>query len=174
MDLEHFKTDIIPLRPKLFLMALKMMENEVEAEDIVQESLLKLWSRRDELDAVGNPAGFAMQTTKNICIDKLRARRQTLEVEGQFIEDYEVSPYIHTEQNDSVSIIKRIIEHLPELQRRIIRMRDIEGYELNEIAEITGTNTSAVTVNLSRARKKVRDEFIKYNNYIHHTIKQGQ
>lgn len=171
MNIEQFKTDIIPLRPKLFLLALKMLGNEDEAEDIVQESLLRLWEKRRLLGEATNPAGFAMQTAKHICIDRLRARKQSVEMEERYAEPNDSSPYLQTEWNDSVKIVKRIIEHLPELQRMIIRMRDIEGYELEEIADITGTAVGAVAANLSRARKKVRSEFIKYNDYMHHGIK---
>ncbi|GHT26780.1 hypothetical protein AGMMS4957_22200 [Bacteroidia bacterium] len=64
-----------------------------------------------------------------------------------------------------MALVKQIIEHLPELQRQIIRMRDVEGYELQEIADITATQITAVTVNLSRARKKVRETYLKIMNY---------
>ena len=77
----------------------------------------------------------------------------------------ENTPYSETEKENSMFIIKRIIENLPKLQKSIIEMRDIEGYELEEIAGITGTKIEAVTVNLSRARKKVREEFTKIMNY---------
>ena len=165
MDLEQFKSDIIPLRQKLFLFALKMMENEADAEDIVQETLLRLWNIREQLGGLSNPAGFAMQTTKNICIDKLRTKKHQVDIDDCYLGTTENTPYSDAERRDSVLIIKQIIENLPELQRGIIKMRDIEGYELEEIAEITGTLIGAVTVNLSRARKKVRERFIQIMNY---------
>ena len=165
MDLERFKSDIIPLRKKLLLFATKMMENDADAEDIVQETLLRLWNIREQLGNLSNPAGFAMQTTKNICIDKLRTKKQLVNIDDCFLETTENTPYSDAEKQDLVLIIKQIIENLPELQRCIIRMRDIEDYELEEIAEITGTRVSAVTVNLSRARKKVRERFGEIMNY---------
>lgn len=170
MDLEKFKSDIIPLRSKLFRYAYKMVEDKDEAEDIVQETLLRLWSKREQLTEVSNPIGLAMQISKNICIDKLRSRHPTYDMEEHPVLTHDQTPYTYAEVNDSVNIIKQIIERLPGLQQRIIRMRDIEGFELKEIAEITGTTIAAITVNLSRARKKVRDEYMKYNRFISNTI----
>jgi RNA polymerase sigma-70 factor (ECF subfamily) len=165
MRLEQFKSDIIPLRQKLFFTAFKWLQNEADAEDVVQEALLRLWKIREQLDGISNPGAFAMQTTKNICIDHLRVRKDKTEADDFYLGANLETPYSDTERRDAVVLVKRIIEHLPELQKIIISMRDIEGYELQEIAEITGTQISAVTVNLSRARKTVRDRFIKIMNY---------
>jgi RNA polymerase sigma-70 factor (ECF subfamily) len=164
MDLERFKTEIIPLRQKLFLFACRMTENEEDAEDVVQETFLKLWKIREQLGDMANPKGFAMQTAKNCCIDKLRERKETVEADDFYLGTTDSNPYSDLELADSVAIIKRIIEQLPELQQCIIRMRDIEGYELQDIADITGIQIRAVAVNLSRARKKVRDRYLNINS----------
>jgi RNA polymerase sigma-70 factor (ECF subfamily) len=165
MQLEHFKLDIVSLRPKLFITAFRLMQNEEDAEDVVQETLLRLWNIREQLDTVINPGAFAMQTTKNICIDRLRTQKEKTNVDDWQLGTNDETPYSHTERRDTVAIVKQIIEHLPELQKIIIRMRDIEGYELPEIAEITETQVSAVTMNLSRARKKVREQLFRVMNY---------
>jgi len=105
-----------------------------------------------------------MRCLTNLCIDRLRAAREFLgenAIDGQISE----TPYSALEQKDAVALVGQIIDRLPELQRRIIRLRDVEGYELDEIAAITGTQVSAVTVNLSRARKKVREEFLRVNEF---------
>lgn len=172
MEIKQFKTILIPLRQKLLALASKMMKNEAEAEDIVQETFLKLWQIRDELDQIQNPEGFAMQITKNICIDRIRSRKIQVDTEDYYLGANYQTPYSSIELKDSVKIIKQIIEQLPGLQRAIIRMRDIEGYELDEIAEITGTQTSAVRTNLSRARKKVRETYIAINSY-HLTVNKN-
>ena len=144
----------------LFYTALKWLQNEADAEDAVQETLLRLWKIRNQLDAVANIGAFASQTTKNICIDRLRtAKEHTETIDFYFGADNE-TPYSKAERNDTIAIVKKIIEHLPELQRTVIQLRDVEGYELQEIADITGTQVGTVTVNLSRARKKVRDTLI--------------
>jgi RNA polymerase sigma-70 factor (ECF subfamily) len=165
MQSERFKSTIIPLRQMLFLVALKWLQQEEEAEDVVQETLLRLWNIRKQLVTVSNPAAFAVQITKNICIDRLRRYKENTDANDFYLGSNDETPYSKTEKKDEAGLVKQIIERLPELQKIIIRMRDIEGYELQEIAEITGTQVSAVTVNLSRARKKVREQFIAIMNY---------
>jgi RNA polymerase sigma-70 factor (ECF subfamily) len=165
MQPERFKSTIIPLRQMLFRAALKWLQQEEEAEDAVQETLLRLWNIREQLTAVSSPAAFAMQITKNICIDRQKSCRENTDIDDFHLGANGETPYSITEKNDEVALVKRIIAHLPELQKIIIQMRDIEGYELQEIAEITGARVSAVTVNLSRARKKVREQFIAMMNY---------
>ena len=165
MLLERFKSDIVPLRQKLFITAFRLMQNEEDAEDAVQETLLRLWNMREQLDTIVNPGAFAMQTTKNICIDRLRAQKEQVVIEEFWFGTDNETPYSQAERNDTMAIIRKIIEHLPELQQLIIRMRDIEGYELQEIADITQTQVSAVTMNLSRARKKVREQLMRITKY---------
>jgi RNA polymerase sigma-70 factor (ECF subfamily) len=168
MDLELFKKDIVPLRQKLFSLAMKLMGNNADAEDIVQETFLKLWNIREQLQALDNVDAFAVQITKNACIDRIRTRKSTVEIAGLYLETNGDTPYSNLEKANSADIVRKIIENLPELQRLIIRMRDMEDYDLREIAEITGTQESSVRVNLSRARKKVKEEFLKIMNYEQH------
>ncbi|MDR1984234.1 MAG: sigma-70 family RNA polymerase sigma factor [Prevotellaceae bacterium] len=159
MELEQFKSDIISARQNLFGFALKMLQNKEDAEDVVQETLLRLWNIRRQLDSVSNAAAFAMQTVKNICIDRIRTNRQTTEISDFHLGMNKETPYSQTETKDLIDIVKTIIERLPELQKITIKMRDIDGYEIEKIAEITGTQISAVRMNLSRARKKVKECF---------------
>lgn len=164
MELEKFKLDVVPLRNKLQNVAKNMLANEVDAEDAVQETFLRLWNQRSQLSNHPNVGGFAMQTLKNICIDRLRAERHNVSLDGISIAGNSITPYTFTEQQDSVLIIRNIIDSLPETQRHIITLRDVDGYELGEIAAIIGSEESTVRVNLSRARKTVRDKFLSMNN----------
>lgn len=166
MELEKFKSDVVPLRGKLQDFAKNMLANEVDAEDAVQETFLRLWNARTQLVNHPNVGGFAMQTLKNICIDRLRAEKHNISLDGVSIAEDSITPYTFTEQQDSVSIIRNIMDSLPETQRRIMILRDIDGYELSEIAGITGAEESTVRVNLSRARKIVRDRYMSINNAI--------
>lgn len=166
MELEKFKSDVVPLRNKLQNIAKNMLANEVDAEDAVQETFLRLWNQRSQLSNHPNVGGFAMQTLKNICIDRLRAERHNVSLDGISIAGNSITPYTFTEQQDSVLIIRNIIDSLPETQRQIITLRDVDGYELGEIAAIIGSEESTVRVNLSRARKAVRDKFLSMNNVI--------
>ncbi|GAP72538.1 sigma-70 [Candidatus Symbiothrix dinenymphae] len=165
MQLERFKSDIIPLRQMLFRTAVRYLRQSEDAEDVVQEVLLRLWNIREQLDAIVNPAAFAMQMTKNSCLDRLKLQKETTQADDFQLGATSETPHSELEQRDAVALVKQIIAHLPELQRLIIQMRDIEGYELQEIADITGTQISAVTVNLSRARKKVRESYFRVMSY---------
>lgn len=140
-----------------------MLSNEADAEDAVQETYLKLWHIRDRLDNHPNIGGFTMQTLKNICYDRLRKHENGISLDNMSYADQSRTPDVYVEQHDSVQIVKSIIDTLPELQRQTLVMRDIEGYELKQIAEIMGADETAVRVNLSRARKKVRDKYISMN-----------
>jgi len=162
MKPEVFKTDILPLRDKLLVTAFKMLEDKQDAEDAVQEVFIKLWHLRDNLDKYDNVAAFATTVTKNLCIDKIRVRDRNVPLDDElFRRAGPDNPYLQLERKNTEEVLKAIIEGLPALQQAIIRMKDIEEYELNEIAEITGTGVEAVRVNLSRARKKVREEYIR-------------
>jgi RNA polymerase sigma-70 factor (ECF subfamily) len=165
MQIERFKSDIIPLRDTLFRTAVRYLQQEEDAEDVVQETLLRMWKIRKQLDTVVNPAGFVMQTTKHICLDRLKLSKEKTDADDFHLGATSETPYSQLEKQDAVALVKEIIEHLPGLQKLIIQMRDVDGYELQEIADITDTQLSAVTVNLSRARKKVREHYLKVMSY---------
>lgn len=144
--------------------SLRMLNGKADAEDVVQEVFLKLWQIRDKLDGYNSVEALAVMMTKNLVLDKLKARKPVAEAAGLWMQDSgEKSPAELLEQQDAVACIRRLIERLPSLQQTIIRMKDIEGYELAEIAEITGSRIEAVRTNLSRARKKIREQFIALN-----------
>lgn len=163
MGIEMFKQVVIPLREKLLNFARNMLIDHADAEDAVQETYLRLWNKKEQLADHPNVGGFAMQTLKNICIDKLRAQKLNVSLDEIPIGEKGKDPYQQTIENEGLGIIKKIIDGLPQLQRLIIELRDVEGYELNEIAEITGSDITAVRVNLSRARKKVREKLLSIN-----------
>ena len=164
MELEKFKSTVLPLREKLLNIARNILENEDDAEDAVQETFLRIWNIRTQLDKHPNLNGYVTQTLKNVCIDKIRTNKVNISIDNVQIIENKLNPYQDTEQNDNINIIRKIIDTLPELQRRILLMRDVEGYELEEIAEITASDAGTVRVYLSRARKKVRDKFISINS----------
>lgn len=165
MKLEAFKKQIVPLRDKLHNIAVKLLNDSEDAEDIVQETFLKLWSMRDKLDEYNSVEALAVQIAKNKALDHIKARKtERFGEDNKLIASLERGPEKELEQLDAVEKIRSIVRSLPSLQQEIIRMKDIEGYEIAEIAEITGTQAEAVRVNLSRARKKVRDKFMELNN----------
>lgn len=162
-----FKTDVLPISNKLLRFANQILQDEEEAKDVLQDVFLKLWQKREELQKVENLEAFAFRMTRNRCLDMIRSRR-TISIESmkkvRFPEE-ESSDTDYLDLSNSVDQVKRIIAELPDLQRTIIHLRDIDQLEFEEIAEATQLNVNAIRVNLSRARKKVRDEILKIQNY---------
>lgn len=164
MSQELFRAAVLPMRDYLFATARRMLSEEEDAEDAVQEVLLKLWYIRDSLGNYDNVEAFVTTVAKNHCLDRLKVKKRTEGItDSVLVMQSDSTPYEHTERSDTHAVIRRIIEQLPPLQREIIKMKDMEEYEVDEIAEITGTRPDAIRMNLSRARKKVREEFLKWN-----------
>jgi len=162
----EFIEKVLPVNRKLYRFAYRLLANREEAEDIVQETFVRLWNKRKNLAQYRSIDAFAMIITKNLCIDSLKSRSKNItEVDPLFNTKEELTPYRQTELSDSVDNVSQIINELPELQKMIIQLRDVEGYTFEEISEILDLNINAVRVNLSRARKRVRDELTKKYDY---------
>jgi len=169
MNAEEFKEKVLPVNQKLLRLSFRFLGNVQEAEDIVQEVYFKLWGMREKLSTINNIEAFATTITKNLCLDKLKARRTvSLDDHYQNINSRESvyeNPHQISENQDSADLIKNIIDRLPEQQKSIIIMRDVNEYEFEEIQEATGFDLNYIRVNLSRARKQVREELIKVHEY---------
>lgn len=166
MTLETFKEEILPLKNKLYRFALRLLDDTTEAQDVVQEVFIKLWDRRTSLDECRSVEAFAMVTTRNQCLDLLKSKGYKMK--QRLVNNFDSgfnSPEQEFEMKETVIIVKQFINSLPEQQKMVIHLRDVEGYEFEEISEITGLNVNAIRVNLSRARKKVREAFEKNNSY---------
>lgn len=165
MIARDFKTNILPVSKKLLRFATHFLKDEDEAKDVVQDVFLKLWQKRDELEKVDNIEAFAMRMTRNRCLDVIRAGK-TIPISAETdrkIKEETVDVHNQVEFTESANQIKKLIDQLPGLQRTVMFLRDIEQFTYDEIAETTELQLNAIRVNLSRARKKVRDEFLKLN-----------
>jgi RNA polymerase sigma factor (sigma-70 family) len=166
MNLLEFQIKVYPLKNKLFRFAKRMLEHTEEAEDVVQETFIRLWNRREKLDEYRSVEALAMITTKNLCLDKIKSRRypvENLDNHRQFIENMPAETNV--DHSDLIRGIHQAIKVLPEQQQMIIHLRDIEGYEFEEIATIVDMNENAVRVALSRARKRIRELLTKSKLY---------
>lgn len=162
MELKQFKISVLPLRSKLLSYALKLTEESADAEDAVQEVMLKLWNIRGKLDEYHSIEALSMTMTRNACMDHWRSKHAgTLSLDHVQATSRAATPERLLEEKDEFRLMREIIASLPPLQQTIIRMKDIEEYETEEIAEITGCNPEAIRSNLSRARKKVRDIYLQ-------------
>ncbi len=165
MIARDFKTNILPVSKKLLRFATHFLKDEDEAKDAVQDVFLKLWQKRDELEKIENIEAYAMQMTRNRCLDAIRTNR-TVSISAETdrkMKEESVDVHLQVEYSESATQIKKLIDKLPDLQRKIMSMRDIEQLSYDEIVETTALQINAIRVNLSRARKKVRDEFLKLN-----------
>ncbi len=166
MIARDFKINILPVSKKLLRCATHFLKNEDEAKDAVQDVFLKLWQKRDELEKIENVEAYAMQMTKNRCLDVIKANR-TIPINAQTdrnLKEESADVHLQIEYSESANLIKKLIKKLPDLQQKIMYMRDIEQFSYEEIAETTELQINAIRVNLSRARKKVRDEFLKLDH----------
>ncbi|MGV3540841.1 MAG: RNA polymerase sigma factor [Rufibacter sp.] len=167
MDLQEFKSKVLPSKQKLYRLALFMLQNKEEAEDTLQDVFLKLWMNKHKLHAYASIEAFAMSITKNLCLDKLKSRKnkQMVDVTDMELNSQEQTPYQRYELADQVSKVQELVKELPEQQRVILHLRDVEGYSYEEVEQVTGLNVNAIRVALSRARKSVRDGLLKMENY---------
>lgn len=168
MNLEAFQNHVLPVKNKVFRFALRLLGSEEEAKDVVQEVFVKVWNGRDQMDQVQNWEAWCMRIAKNLSLDRLRSwqRRNTHPMEEGFdVKQQSLTPDQTTELHESMQRISTLIEALPEKQRQVIHLRDIEGYSYNEICEILELDMNQVKVNLFRARTTVREKLTKINAY---------
>lgn len=161
MEQSKFEIEAKRMRPALLRLALRYMEDADEAEDMVQEVLLKLWFLRHRLDQYKNLDALAMVITKHICCNHLRQRKlMTVTLEEGLSVGGDEGPEMSLVREERMGELLAMIETLPDLQQSVLRMKHIEGFEVEEIARLTGSTPVAIRTNLSRARKKVREQFI--------------
>ena len=163
MPASLFKQLLLPLYPRLQRVALRLLGNTEDAEDMVQEVYMKLWSKRDALPDVKEVEAYCVTMTKNMCIDRLRMaeveKANVDEVPTMLAATDDVEAQV--ERHDAVEQVKRIIGTLPEHQQQVITLRDMEDCSFEEIAEQTGLTAVNIRMLLSRARRTIRERFKK-------------
>jgi RNA polymerase sigma factor (sigma-70 family) len=168
MNLEAFQNRVLPVKSKLYRFALRFLNNEEEAKDVVQEVFIRVWNGRDQMDQIQNWEAWCMRITRNLSLDRIRSitRKQTQPIETSFdIRNEALTPHETTEAHESMKRISELIAGLPEKQRQVIHLRDVEGYSYNEICDIMEIDLNQVKVNLFRARNAVREKLVKINAY---------
>ncbi|MDX9790155.1 MAG: RNA polymerase sigma factor [Candidatus Kapaibacterium sp.] len=167
MELEEFTANVLPLKDKLFRFAKRLMQNHEEAEDLLQDVMLKLWVNRSELSRKSSVEAFAMAVTRNLCIDRFRSKQYQasnmgIDAAELDMRDRSISPEQRAEQLEAVELVRKAMKELPVNLQRVVELRDIQGLSYQEIAETMEMNINTLKVNLSRARKKIR-ELLKTN-----------
>ena len=168
MDVQAFKQRILPVQGRLFRVAQLFLRNREEAEDALQDVLLRLWTNRQQLGTYQSIEALAVQMTKNLCLDRLKAHRMQKMTDDTAWLDVSadgVSPYRQVELADSARLMQQLIDALPDPQKLIVHLRDVEECSFEEIEQITGLTINHIRVILSRARQHLRDSYAKLINY---------
>ena len=163
-----FRNDVLPLKNELFRLALRITLNRVEAEDIVQDTLIKVWDRRFEWESIDSIEAFSLTVCRNLSLDRLRKKENS----NDSLEDVNIAepvassnPQDRMIQEDRVSLVRQIIDSLPEKQRSCMQLRDFEGKSYKEIAQALDITEEQVKVNIFRARQMVKQKYLKLDNY---------
>jgi RNA polymerase sigma factor (sigma-70 family) len=166
MNQSDFLKSVLPFKDKVFRLAKRLLVSTEEAEDATQELYFKLWKNRTKIAEYKNVEAFAMTMTKNYCFDRLKSKQASnLTLVHSNYKEKDTSLDKKMEYRDSVSQVHRLIEKLPEQQKLVIQLRDVEEYDFEEIGKMLDLKPTAVRVALSRARKTIREELIKQHNY---------
>ncbi len=165
MVLEEFKYRVLPVKDKLYRFALRFLRNEAEAQDVVQEVLIKAWHQGDELR---NAEAWCMRLTRNLSLnllDSARRRRTEALADDDRYASEAITPYAHTETQDALQHVRELLQRLPVKQQQVLELRDVEGYTYQEISEALAMDLNQVKVNLFRARQTLRTQLINRNAY---------
>ena len=166
MKQAEFLSVVMPFKDKLYRLAKRLLVSREEAEDATQEILLKLWAKNESMGEYKNVEAFAMTMTKNFCLDRLKSKQASnLKLVHSNYQDESTSLQKQLEAEDSIGWMERIMEELPEQQKMVLQLRDVEQYDFDEICALMEMKPTAVRVALSRARKTVRQELIKKHSY---------
>jgi len=166
MTAEEFKSRLLPVKNKLFRLAFILLSNRQEAEDAVQEVYLKMWDMRKDLVKYKSTEALMVTITRNLCLDKLKTRKnKAISINQAFNISESNDPELAAEEMDMVNIVKQVMQQLPAQQKTVIHLRDVEGYDYEEIVKITGFEMNYVRVNISRGRKKIRETVQKIQSY---------
>ena len=160
-----FQTDVLPLKNVLFRLALRITMNRADAEDVVQETMIRVWNRRDEWEQIESMEAFCLTICRNLSLDKLRRmdnHAETLSASHDPQDNsYGANPEEQIVQRDRLMMVRRLIEQLPEKQRSCVQLRDIEGKSYKDIATILNISEEQVKVNIFRARQTIKEQFQK-------------
>lgn len=166
-----FRNDILPLKNELYRLALRITLDNAEAEDVVQETLIKVWKKREDWQRIESIEAYCMATCRNLAIDKTRKMAIISPPLGDTPvpeapdRSYASNPEEQAMLRDRVALVRRLIDKLPEKQRSAMQLRDFEGKSYKEIASIMGISEELVKVSIFRARQAIKRKFEETENY---------
>ncbi len=165
-----FRNDVLPLKNKLYRLALRITLNDEDAKDTVQETMMKVWNRRTQWEQIDSMEAFCLTICRNVAIDK--TRKMSLSERSYDASEHDTpdnshaaNPEEQTIQQDRIRVVREIIDNLPEKQRSVMQLRDFEGKSYKEIAAILGISEEQVKVNIFRARQAIKQKYIQAEEY---------
>ena len=163
-----FKNDVLPLKDKLYRLALRITLNREEAEDVVQDTLIKVWNSRERWLELESIEAYSLTIARNLSLDRMKKLDNNngyLEEEKVERQDQSYTPSERMIQKDKLDIVRKMINELPEKQRTCLQLRDIEGKQYKEIADILNITEDQVKVNIFRARQTIKQRFQQFDRY---------
>lgn len=162
-----FRNDILPLKDKLFRIALRITFDRAEAEDVVQDTMVRVWNKRDEWSQLESIEAYCLTVCRNLAIDRSQKKEAQNEQLTPELEQTVIAsgPYDQLVNQERMDLIHQLINELPEKQRVIMQLRDIEGKSYKEISDVLQLTEEQVKVNLFRARQKIKQRYTDIENY---------
>jgi RNA polymerase sigma-70 factor (ECF subfamily) len=163
-----FRNDVLPLKNELYRLALRITLNNAEAEDIVQDTLIRVWNKRDEWENIESIEAFSLTICRNLSLDRSKKQETnnlTLEESNHDTSDNSSNPYEQLMQKDRIDLVRKLINELPEKQRSVMQLRDIEGKSYKEISSILDVSEEQVKINIFRARQMIKQKYTEFENY---------
>lgn len=162
-----FRNDILPLKDKLYRLALRITLDSAEAEDIVQDTMIRVWNKRDEWAQFNSIEAFCLTVARNLAIDRSqKSEAQNIELTNETQEMSDGStPERQLERSEQMDLVRKLINELPEKQRTIIQLRDIEEKSYKEIADVMQLTEDQVKVTLFRARQRIKAKYNEIQSY---------
>lgn len=163
-----FRNDVLPLKDVLYRLALRITLSHEEAQDIVQDTLIKVWNKRDDWQSLDNIEAYSMTICRNMALDAVKKKgnnNESLTLLTVEKPDRASNPHEQMIQKDRIEMVRRLVNQLPEKQRSCMQLRDFEGKAYKDIAQILGITEEQVKVNIFRARQTIKQQFNKADNY---------
>jgi RNA polymerase sigma-70 factor (ECF subfamily) len=163
-----FRNDILPLKNVLYRLALRITLRHEDAEDVVQDTLIKVWNKRESWKDINDIEAFALTICRNLSLDKIKKANNSetsLDDQSVFLTDHSSNPYERIIQQDRLALVKKLVNSLPEKQRSCLQLRDFEGKSYKEIVDILGISEEQVKVNIFRARQTIKQKFQEVEQY---------
>lgn len=164
-----FRNDVLPFKNVLFRLAMRITLNREDAEDVVQDTLIRVWNRRDEWDEIDSMEAFCMTVCRNLSLDRIKKAGRNADsleqAETDTADKSGTDPYERILQKDRFETVRRLVNALPEKQRTCIQLRDFEGKSYKDIANVMNITEEQVKVNIFRARRTIKQRYSEIDKY---------